>query len=43
LAPVFLKSGDPGTLLNEIKVFFQKKQMLSREEFNQIAKRVRRP
>jgi len=37
------KSADPGTLLDEIKVFFQKNQMLSREEFNQIAKRVHRP
>lgn len=36
-----LRSADPKSLLDEIKVFFQKKQMLSREEFNQIAKRVR--
>jgi hypothetical protein len=37
------RSDDPKTLLDEIKVFFQKHPMLSREEFNQIAKRVRRP
>jgi len=36
-----LRSADPKTLLEEIKVFFQEKQMLSREEFNQIAKRLR--
>jgi hypothetical protein len=36
-------SDNPKTLLDEIKVFFQKNPMLSREEFNQIAKRVRRP
>jgi len=38
-----LKSADPGTMLDEIKVFFQKNDTLSREKFNQIAKRVRRP
>jgi len=38
-----LKSADPGTMLDEIKVFFQKNDTLSREKFNQIAKRVRQP
>jgi hypothetical protein len=37
------RSADPKTLLDEIKVFFQKHPTLSREEFNQIAKRVRQP
>jgi hypothetical protein len=37
------RSDNPKTLLDEIKVFFQKNPMLSREEFNRIAKRVRRP
>lgn len=35
-------SADLGVLLDEIAEFFQKKQHLSRDEFHQIAKRVRR-
>jgi PilZ domain len=38
-----LGSVDPIALVDEIKEFFRKKQLLSREEFHQIAKRVRRP
>jgi len=37
-----LKSADPRALLDEIMEFFRKKQLLSRDEFHQIAKRVRR-
>jgi hypothetical protein len=37
-----LRSADPRSLLDEVKMFFQKNQLLSREEFNRIAKRVRR-
>jgi len=37
-----LRSANPRTFLDEIKMFFQKNQLLSREEFDQIAKRVRR-
>jgi hypothetical protein len=33
---------DPGVLLDEIAEFFQRKQHLSRDEFHQIAQRVRR-
>lgn len=32
----------PRALLNEIELFFQKNLMLSRQGFNQIAKRLRR-
>lgn len=34
---------DPIAFLDEITEFFRKKQLLSREEFQQIANRVRRP
>lgn len=34
---------DPIAFLDEMTEFFRKKQLLSREEFHQIAKRVRRP
>ncbi|MGD1216263.1 MAG: PilZ domain-containing protein [Terriglobales bacterium] len=34
---------DPRAFLNEITEFFRKNQLLSREEFHEIAKRVRRP
>jgi hypothetical protein len=37
-----LTPADSRALLDEIKVFFQKNLMLSRQEFNQIAKRLRR-
>ncbi len=37
-----LGSADPRAFLDEITEFFQKKHLLSREEFHQIAKRVRR-
>lgn len=37
-----LGSTDPRAFLDEIKEFFLKNQMLSRDEFHQIAKRVRR-
>jgi hypothetical protein len=37
-----LRSADSIALLDEIKAFFQKNLMLSRQEFNQIAKRLRR-
>ena len=37
-----LASADPKVFLNEITEFFQKNQLLSRNEFHQIAKRVRR-
>ena len=37
-----LGSGSPKALIEEIADFFQKKQLLSRAEFYQIAKRVRR-
>ena len=37
-----LKAADPRALLDEIMEFFRKKQLLSRDEFHQIAKRVRR-
>jgi PilZ domain len=37
-----LASADPKSLVDGIAEFFQKNQMLSREEFHQIAKRVRR-
>lgn len=36
-------SVDPKAFLDEITAFFGKKLLLSREEFHQIAKRVRRP
>jgi hypothetical protein len=35
-------SADPRAFLDEITEFFQKKQLLSRDEFHPIAKRVRR-
>jgi hypothetical protein len=37
-----LRSADPRAFLDEITEFFQKNQLLSRNEFHQIAKRVRR-
>ncbi len=37
-----LRSTDPRAFLDEITKFFQRNQLLSREEFHQIAKRVRR-
>ena len=37
-----LESADPRAFLDEITEFFRKKQLLSRDEFHQIAKRVRR-
>jgi len=37
-----LKAADPRAFLDEIAAFFQKSPLLSREEFHQIAKRVRR-
>ncbi len=37
-----LASADPQAFLDEIMGFFQKNKLLSREEFHQIAKRVRR-
>jgi hypothetical protein len=37
-----LRSADPRAFLDEITEFFQKNQLLSRTEFHQIAKRVRR-
>ena len=37
-----LATADPRAVLGEIAEFFQKNQLLSREEFHQIAKRVRR-
>ena len=37
-----LGSADPKAFLDEITEFFQKNQLLSRNEFHQIAKRVRR-
>jgi len=37
-----LASADPLAMLDEIRDFFQKNQLLSRNEFHQIAKRVRR-
>jgi hypothetical protein len=37
-----LRSADPRAFLDEITEFFQKNQLLSRSEFHQIAKRVRR-
>lgn len=37
-----LKAADPKAFLDEITAFFQKSPLLSREEFHQIAKRVRR-
>jgi PilZ domain-containing protein len=37
-----LGSADPKEFLDEIKEFFQKNQLLSRNEFHQIAKRARR-
>ncbi len=37
-----LGSGDPKTIVGEIAGFFQNNQLLSRAEFYQIAKRVRR-
>ncbi len=37
-----LKAADPRAFLDEITAFFQKSPLLSREEFHQIAKRVRR-
>jgi hypothetical protein len=38
-----LRSADPRAFLDEITEFFQKNQLLSRNEFHQIAKRARRP
>ncbi len=38
-----LKAADPRAFLDEVTVFFQKSPLLSREDFHQIAKRVRRP
>ncbi len=37
-----LRSANPRELINELAEFFRKNQSLSREEFHQIAKRVRR-
>jgi PilZ domain len=37
-----LSSADPKSFVDGLAEFFQKNQMLSREEFHQIAKRVRR-
>jgi hypothetical protein len=37
-----LASADPRAFINGIAEFFQKKQMLSRDEFHEIAKRARR-
>ena len=37
-----LASADPKVFLNEITEFFQKNQLLSRNEFHQIAKRAHR-
>jgi PilZ domain len=37
-----LGSADPKAFLDELTEFFQKKQLLTRDEFHQIAKRVRR-
>jgi hypothetical protein len=37
-----LREADPRTFLGEITEFFQTNQLLSRAEFYQIAKRVRR-
>jgi hypothetical protein len=37
-----LRSADPKAFLDEITEFFQKNQLLSRNEFHQIAKRARR-
>jgi hypothetical protein len=37
-----LRSADPRAFLDEIAEFFQKNQLLSRSEFQQIAKRARR-
>jgi hypothetical protein len=37
-----LASADPRAFIDGIAEFFQKKQMLSRDEFHQIAKRARR-
>ena len=38
-----LAAADPRVFLDEITEFFQKNQLLSRNEFHQIAKRARRP
>ena len=38
-----LAAADPKAFLDEITEFFQKNQLLSRNEFHQIAKRARRP
>ena len=37
-----LRSADPRAFLDEVTEFFQKNQLLSRNEFHQIAKRARR-
>jgi len=37
-----VRSADPRALLDEVTEFFRKNQLLSRDEFHQIAKRVRR-
>jgi hypothetical protein len=37
-----MASADPKSLVDGIAEFFQKNQMLSRDEFHQIAKRARR-
>jgi uncharacterized protein YdcH (DUF465 family) len=34
---------DPKALVDEVTEFFRKNQLLSRDEFHQMAKRVRRP
>jgi hypothetical protein len=39
---VTLRSADPRAFLDEVTEFFQKNQLLSRNEFHQIAKRARR-
>ncbi len=38
-----LQLADPSAFLAEITTFFQKNQLLCRDEFYKIAKRVRRP
>jgi hypothetical protein len=38
-----LASADPKALVDEIALFFQKNTALPREEFYQLAKRIRRP
>ena len=43
LAHTPLNLSDPRALLDEVAEFFRKHSVLSREEFNEIAKRFRRP